>query len=542
MTADERILAELGYKQEFKREFSTFSTAAFCFSIMGVLASFSSTLIYPLSYGGHVGMVWGWFTASCFVMCVALSLAELCSAMPTSGGVYFWSARLAPPEYAPLASWLTGWCNLIGQVALVCSIDYTCADMISDAVSVGSDFTTFYSTELRYCIFLALLVGHGLLCSSPTRVTAKLNVMYVFINLAGVLATIVCLAALGTKVPGSVAFGEFQNNSTYSSNGFAWLLSMTAAMWSLTGYDCASHIAEETSNASKSGAIAIISAVAGTAGFGWILSIVTSFVIDDPSKVLESPLSLPAAQVFYDVLGKRGMLALWSVIAWVQFNTAATQTTDASRVFYAFARDGALPFSGFISSVNRFTQTPVNATWVTVVCSAILGLLTLQSTAGLALFSTAVIGLYVSYVIPVAFRISSYGRRHFRPGAWHMGKASVYVGSVACLWVAFIVVILLFPANPGPSPQDMNWSVLILGLILLSSYAWWFFSAHKWYKGPIGNLSAHNPVEPTEETRSVQASPVAANTFVHAETKAAEKASQEEAESKYSVTLEPYHA
>ncbi|KAG6876359.1 hypothetical protein C0992_013238, partial [Termitomyces sp. T32_za158] len=80
--ADDIRLAELGYKSEFRREFSLFETIAFAFSIMAVVASVSSTVQFGLINGGHVGLVFGWLIPSVFVMTVALSLAELTSSMP----------------------------------------------------------------------------------------------------------------------------------------------------------------------------------------------------------------------------------------------------------------------------------------------------------------------------------------------------------------------------------------------------------------------------------------------------------------------------
>jgi len=62
-----------------------------------------------LNYGGPVSFVYGWFVASAFTMIVALSMAEICSSFPTSGGLYYWSAKLAGPRWAPFASWITGW-------------------------------------------------------------------------------------------------------------------------------------------------------------------------------------------------------------------------------------------------------------------------------------------------------------------------------------------------------------------------------------------------------------------------------------------------
>jgi amino acid transporter len=119
---DEKLLASLGYKQEFKREFSTLTTICYTTSVMGVVASFSATLNFPLDAAGHVGVVWAWFLGSIMVWSVAASLAEMSSSMPTSGGLYYFSARLAGPRYAPFASWACGWMSVTGQVALVSSI------------------------------------------------------------------------------------------------------------------------------------------------------------------------------------------------------------------------------------------------------------------------------------------------------------------------------------------------------------------------------------------------------------------------------------
>lgn len=53
-----------------------------------------------------------------------LHFVEICSAHPTSGGPYYWAAMLSDPENAPLTSWITGWFNLLGQVAVTTGIRY----------------------------------------------------------------------------------------------------------------------------------------------------------------------------------------------------------------------------------------------------------------------------------------------------------------------------------------------------------------------------------------------------------------------------------
>ena len=54
---DDILLASLGYKAELKREFTALEVFAFAFSIIGLLPSISSTLVYSMPNGGPVGMV-----------------------------------------------------------------------------------------------------------------------------------------------------------------------------------------------------------------------------------------------------------------------------------------------------------------------------------------------------------------------------------------------------------------------------------------------------------------------------------------------------
>lgn len=83
LTADESALVALGYRQEFKREFSLWTTFCVSFAVLGLLPSFASTLYYGLGYAGTGGMTWGWLISWFFIQCVACGMAELCSSMPT---------------------------------------------------------------------------------------------------------------------------------------------------------------------------------------------------------------------------------------------------------------------------------------------------------------------------------------------------------------------------------------------------------------------------------------------------------------------------
>ncbi|KAK7031469.1 amino acid/polyamine transporter I [Favolaschia claudopus] len=494
---DNAKLAELGYKSEFKREFSLLETCAFSFSIMGIIASVSSTLSFGLVSGGHVGLVWGWFIPAFFVMFVALSMAELASSMPTSAGLYYFSAKMAPAKYAPLASWITGWANITGQVALVCSIDFTCAQMVTTAIAVGSDGKTIISLGGTYGILVAILFSHGVVCSAATRVLARLNIFYVIVNVGTSLAAIISLLVVsgGNKVSTKVAFTLFENNTGWSNNGWAFILSMTSAMWTLTGYDSAAHISEETANAGRAAPIAVLVGVGATASIGWLILIATSFVIPSVSDLLGTDLPLPMGQVFLSVLGKRGMLAIWSFIIVVQYVTGAAQGVDASRVVFAFARDNALPGSRWWKRITPHTAVPVNAVWLVMGWSAIIGLLGFSETALTSLAGASVIGLYTSYATPIFLRITS-GRNRLQPGPFSLGRWSTPIGAVAVAWVTFITIMLLFPPGQATDAESMNYAVLIVGAVFVFASLSWVMSAHKWFHGPVRN------VDDTAEKRS----------------------------------------
>jgi amino acid transporter len=104
--SDEEILVALGYKQEFKRDFSIWESFSVSFSVLGLLPSIASTLSYNLAYSGLAGSVWGWVVAAVLIQFVAFAMAELCSSMPTAGGLYYASAVLAPEGWGPLCSWV----------------------------------------------------------------------------------------------------------------------------------------------------------------------------------------------------------------------------------------------------------------------------------------------------------------------------------------------------------------------------------------------------------------------------------------------------
>src|SRR2546427_12783593 len=91
---DARDLARLGYAQQLFREMGGFSNFAISFSIISVLTGAVLLYGYGLKLAGPGINTVGWPVVSGLTLCVAASMAELASAYPTAGGLYFWAFPL----------------------------------------------------------------------------------------------------------------------------------------------------------------------------------------------------------------------------------------------------------------------------------------------------------------------------------------------------------------------------------------------------------------------------------------------------------------
>src|SRR5438132_3327869 len=116
-------LHRLGYAQQLFREMGGFSNFAISFSIISVLTGAVLLFGYGLKLAGPIVNSVGWPIVSLFTLAIAASMAELASAYPTAGGLYFWAFRLGGRTWA----WVTAWLNMIGQVTITAGINVAAA-------------------------------------------------------------------------------------------------------------------------------------------------------------------------------------------------------------------------------------------------------------------------------------------------------------------------------------------------------------------------------------------------------------------------------
>src|SRR6516164_1346736 len=102
---------------------SGFSNFAVSFTIISILSGCLTLYGFGMFTGGPVVITWGWLFVGIMTLLVGLAMAEVCSSFPTAGGPYYGASKPAPSHGASW-SWLTGWFNFLGQVALTARIDF----------------------------------------------------------------------------------------------------------------------------------------------------------------------------------------------------------------------------------------------------------------------------------------------------------------------------------------------------------------------------------------------------------------------------------
>ncbi|EMD30988.1 hypothetical protein CERSUDRAFT_163578 [Gelatoporia subvermispora B] len=505
--SDSAVLATLGYKQEFKRAFTPLEVFGIAFGVICPVPSIVGVLGDALPNGGPVALVWGWAVCAIFVMFISLTLAELGSAAPTSGGLYYWTYTYASPRWRGLLSWIVAYCNTIGYIAGLSAVDWACAAQILAAASIGTNMSYTPTIQQTFAVFVALLASHIFVASMASRVIARLQRLFIGLN---VMLCLVMVVALPIVTPhelqntASYALGGFTNFSGWP-NGWTFILSFLAPLWTIAGFDAPVHISEEASNAAVAvpWAIVLSSAVGGI--LGWGINVAIAFCMGtDVASIVDNPIGQPVATILFNSFGQRGTLAFISFSILAQYLMGADTLIVCSRLTFAFARDGGFPFSSMLYRMHPRTGTPVNCVVACVALGLIFGLLALAGPgASSAIFSLSMAGLYVSYIIPVASRFM--GGREWAPGPFSLGRWGLPVGIIAVAWMSFTVVVFAFPSTPAPSSSSMNYTIVVLGAWIVLCLLYYYLPVYGgvyWFKGPRANIQLDHDTKQDAEVAS----------------------------------------
>ncbi|HEY0811859.1 MAG TPA: amino acid permease [Pseudonocardia sp.] len=486
---DEAVLHRLGYAQVLYREMGGFANFSISFTIISILAGCLTSYWIAFNYGGPVVITWGWLLVGAFCVLVAMAMGEIASAMPTAGALYFWASKLGGPAWG----WFTGWFNLVGQIAVTASIDYGAAIFTTALLNlwfpdaIGTDGVAIFIT------FTVIIAAHLALNLLGVNLLATLNNISAWWHMVAVMLIVVVLLVVPTHhQTAAFVFGQTIDNSGFVGMPF-WVifgLGLLMAQYTVTGYDASAHMSEETRLASRSAAWGMVMSVVVSVVFGFILLVAVTFAVPDVQGTLDSVVNA-VIYIWTKSLGDgwAEFLLLLAVVA--QFFCGTASVTSASRMMFAFSRDGAVPGSLIWRRVST-NRVPVNAVIAICVLAWALMLPTLVNLAIGQVVGTsiAVIGLYIAFALPIILRIRAGDR--FEHGAWSLGNHYKWISPLAVAWIAVICVIFLFPLNAKGVPwaPDFDWTVvnyapLTVGGALILFGGWYLISARHWFTGPV---------------------------------------------------------
>jgi amino acid transporter len=458
-----------------------FSNFAISFSIISILTGAVILYDYGLAWGGPGITGIGWPLVSVFTLIVAAAMAEIASAYPTAGGLYYWSSRLGGPGWG----WWTAWLNLGGLIAVVAGIDFAAAAFLNSAVFGLDNEATRYGLSLQVWMTLGLLVVQTAVNVLGSRLVALLNDLSVWVHVAGVLAICLALLAFGTFAhPLADAFTVAPARADPGVPIWgAFLLALLQAQWTYTGYDASAHVAEETVGARKASARGIVLSVAVSAVAGYLLLLALTLRLPPIDETLDN-----APAVYYVLTQNLGRLGEWLgvVIALAMVLCGTSALASSGRMLFAFARDEGVPWARKLAHVDPGSREPANAieaialtSWLLVAFAFLAG-----GTAAIAIVTAiSTIALYLAYGAPILLGLRG-GRAWKSEAAWSLGRLSRPFAVIAMGWIACISVLFVWPTSGNPA----TWYALLVFLAVLLVY--WLAGARRSFTGPRARSAA----------------------------------------------------
>jgi len=485
---DEQYLESLGYRQQLFREMGGFSNFAISFSIISILTGAVLLYGYGLKFAGPIVNSIGWPVVSLFTLAVAASMAEIASAYPTAGGLYFWSLRLGGRGWA----WLTAWLNMIGQVTITGGINIAAAIYLIGAATRIFDLQAAFLTNwyFQLAVMIAILIPQVLINVFGIRLTAKLSDISVWWHIGGVLLIVVALTVFGKHHnPAAFLFSfapsvnAFEASSTLVVADMAipsplfrlfpslaelyrlappallFVLALLQAQWTYTGYDASAHVAEETKMARLNSAWGIFLSVAVSAVVGYVMLMVLTWCIPNGDVAATAADPYPVLYVIANNLTPFLTNLIAVIIGGAMWLCGLASVTSMGRMWYAFARDDGMPGSSYLKRVSH-NGTPVHAIVVTSILSV---LVCVYAAAFYVVTSISTIALYLAYVIPIFLNLRNRIPRTLAP--WSLGPFGPLINVIAVIWCAVITVIFMLPPN-----ELVLWTMLAMALALAVLY------------------------------------------------------------------------
>jgi len=458
-------LAELGYEQELERRLRIFDNVALGFATISPVVG-----LYAVALVGMLvaGPAWIWVLPVALAgQCLLLAVyAELASEFPVTGGAYQWPRRLIGDAYG----WMTGWIAVCAYAVANTTIAYLGAPWALTLVGVAITPTALVITGVMLVLVCALpgAAGVGVLGRVVKAGIAAEVVASVGIGLALLLAfrdqeLSILTTTLGAeaRAGGSVA---------------GLLAALAVGGWVFIGFDACIGAAEETRDAARHVPRAIWIALLSVAALVILNAVATTLAHPDPAAVAAGEDLDPVTTAVVASFGSWSSKPFAAVVlvAFLACGVAAQSLT--ARTIYSLARDGALPGSRWLRTVDR-RRAPVGAIVASTTIAGLGMLIGLSSAATGSLIAFGTAAIYVTFLLVALAALIARVRGTWRPsGRVRLGRAGTLVNGLAVAWLAFEAVNIAWPRRslaPADAPLYQVWAApIVLAVITISGVAY----------------------------------------------------------------------
>ena len=479
-------------RRETRRRLNLVSATSLSVSIISFLTGTMGLYGQGAASGGPAVMIWVWIIAFIPIWCVARSMGEICSAYPTLGGPFFWTATLAK-KHPRLASWLVAWLNFTGDLAGTAFAAFSASLFIGALLHVEVGFAGTLTQDLWISGGIMLLAG--LLNSGAVDFVAWLNRGSMLVHMGGALVISFCLLAFAHHHQSpKFVFATYINDSQWHNPVYVVALGAVVPLLTFTGFDANGHKADETLGAARTAPKAMTRAVELSFLGGLLLLVSLSFAIQNLGTELGTAFPAMPAQIIFDALP--GYLAV-TLIVWIilgQIMCTISCVDAGSRMVVGAAREHALVANEYLHHFNRRTQVPLRAVWVMAIGSFVF---CVPAYWGLPWFygvtAYAAVALFLVYVTPTFLRLIHPDR--FTPGEFKL-KHPYLVG-----WTAVGSILIASIAASLPTQRHylhwntMNWTLPGVVLLVVLVGIGYLLRGRTHYHGPQQHVTAEQLAE-----------------------------------------------
>ncbi|KAI1352042.1 amino acid/polyamine transporter I [Xylaria sp. FL0043] len=526
---DEQNLARLGKSQVLKRRFGFLSIFGFSCCILITWETALGLFTEAFENGGPAALAWGFPIAWLSSLSVYMCLGEMASIAPISGGQYFWVAILAPKKYKRFCGYLTGWLTSLAWIATLAVGSIFTGTIIQGLIILNYPNYApqkFHGALLAWaviavCIFVNTVVA-GLL--------PLLEGLILLVHVLGFVAILIVLVYLSPHGSAEDVFFRSLNEGHWPAQSLSYFVGFIGNVATFVGADAAVHMAEEIENPALNVPRAIFTTVLLNGSTGWGMLIALLFCLGDIESVLNTPTGFPFVQIFANGVGKAGATAMTIVILIIIWCAVIGFAATASRMVWSFARDRGPPFHRFIRMVHPRTRVPIVAIVLVTIIPCLLNLIYIgSSTAFNDVISLSVSGLYASYLLPCSFLLWRRVTGQIRPhrtgeerdtevatrqnrdsnlhqftienqsdsdilvdenllewGPWQVpGLLGTINNAYACTFCVWVLFWSFWPPSTPVTAENMNYSVLVTGTVVIFAVARYFLVAKLEYRGPL---------------------------------------------------------